>query len=64
MSLKSDMGIRYYSKNINSDISHIQIRKNNIWNKLSLVLFCLCSSGMRSVDAIYINDHVANGIKK
>ena len=52
-----------YSTNKSKHITPIQITKHNACHNDWLTFGCLCNSGIKSVHAIYINNHAENGIK-
>ena len=55
--------IIYYSTNNNKHITQIPTTKHNACNNDWLTFGCLWSSGIKSVHAIYINNHAEKGIK-
>ncbi len=55
--------IIYYSTNNNKHITQIPTTKHSACNNDWLIFGCLCNSGIKSVHAIYINNHAEKGIK-
>ena len=53
----------HYSTNNNKSITHIHNTKQNACIKDWLTFGCLWSSGIKSVHAIYTNNHAEKGIK-
>ena len=61
--IKKNQAKIYHSTNKSKHITPIQITKHNACNNDWLTFGCLCNSGIKSVHAIYMNNHAEKGIK-